>query len=88
MKKDHSEKKKEREVKFDKDKRIPVTEWKLIAQAATKVSGPKRCHYFNSSMGCALADKCRFKHACMSCAQWSATIERYLQIQPRSVLEA
>ena len=58
VKKDQPDKRKEREVKIDKDKRIPETEWKLIALAATKVSGPKRCHYFNSSMGCALADKC------------------------------
>lgn len=42
--------------------RIPDSEWKLISQAAASVSGPKRRHYFNSSMGCALAEKCRFKH--------------------------
>ena len=56
-----------KDAKIDKDKRIPDTEWKAIAQAAKSVAGPKRCHYFNSSMGCALADKCRFKHLCMVC---------------------
>ena len=51
----------------DKDKKIPDSEWKSITQAASKVTGPKRCHYFNSSMGCGLGDKCRFKHTCMVC---------------------
>ena len=53
--------------KVDKDKRIPESEWKLITAASGKVSGPKRCHYYNSSMGCAMAEKCRFKHLCMIC---------------------
>ena len=53
--------------KVDKDKRIPESEWKAIAQAAGSVTGPKRCHYYNSSMGCSLGDKCRFKHLCMVC---------------------
>ena len=53
--------------KVDKDKRIPESEWKSITQAAAKVTGPKRCHYYNSSMGCALGEKCRFKHNCMIC---------------------
>ena len=53
--------------KVDKDKRIPESEWKSINQAASKVTGAKRCHYFNSSMGCALGDKCRFKRNCMIC---------------------
>ena len=60
-------KKQDKGAKPDKDKRIPDSEWKLISQAASSVSGQKRCHYFNSSMGCALADKCRFKHMCMVC---------------------
>ena len=33
----------------------------------SRAAGPKRCHYFNSSMGCGLGDKCRFKHQCMIC---------------------
>ena len=53
--------------KVDKDKRIPESEWKAITQAAGSVTGPKRCHYYNSSMGCSLGDKCRFKHLCMVC---------------------
>eukprot|EP00435_Cladocopium_sp_Y103_P009415 s1300_g2.t1 len=66
VRKDQFDKKKNSEGKPDKDKRIPESEWKLISQAASSVSGQKRCHYFNSSMGCALADKCRFKHMCMA----------------------
>ena len=65
VRKDQFDKKKD--TKVDKDKRIPESEWKTISQAASAVSGPKRCHYFNSSMGCALGDKCRFKHLCMVC---------------------
>ena len=67
VKKDQFDKKKDMDSKIDKDKRIPESEWKLISQAASSVSGPKRCHYFNPSMGCALAEKCRFKHHCMVC---------------------
>ena len=65
--------------RVDKDKRIPDSEWKTITAAASKVTGPKRCHYFNSSMGCGLGDKCRFKHQCTWSAgpgtPWSATAE-------------
>ena len=50
-----------------KDKRNPESERTLITAASGKVSGPKRCHYYNSSMGCAMAEKCRFKHLCMIC---------------------
>ena len=53
--------------KVSKDKRIPDSEWKSISEASNKVSGPKRCHYYNSSMGCSMGEKCRFKHACMVC---------------------
>ena len=67
VQKEQFDKKKDKIAKPDKDKRIPESEWKLISQAASSVSGQKRCHYFNSSMGCALADKCRFKHLCMTC---------------------
>ena len=52
---------------LDKDKRIPESERKAINSAAQKVQGAKRCHYFNSTMGCSAGDKCRFKHACMVC---------------------
>ena len=53
----------------DRDKRIPDSEWKSITKAAQSVKGAKRCHYYNSSMGCSLGDKCRFKHLCMDCGQ-------------------
>ena len=64
VKKDHL---KGSELKTSKDKRIPDTEWKSISEASNKVSGAKRCHYYNSTMGCSLGDKCRFKHSCMVC---------------------
>ena len=64
VKKDHL---KGSELKTPKDKRIPDTEWKSILDASNKVSGAKRCHYYNSSMGCSIEDKCRFKHSCMVC---------------------
>lgn len=51
------------------DKRIPEAEWAKIQAAAQKVKGAKRCHFFNSSMGCMMGDKCRFKHVCMVCGQ-------------------
>ena len=53
--------------KVERDKRIPEAEWKSISQAASAVSGEKRCHFYNSSMGCSMGDKCRFKHTCMKC---------------------
>ena len=66
VKKDHL--KNTSEVKtVAKDKRIPDSEWKSISEASNKVSGAKRCHYFNSSMGCSMGEKCRFKHTCMVC---------------------
>ena len=34
-----------------RDNRIPEKEWKLTADAAKKVQGARRCHYFNSSLG-------------------------------------
>ena len=55
VKKDQFDRKKDKDSKIDKDKRIPESEWKLISQAAS------------SSMGCALAEKCPFKHHCMVC---------------------
>ena len=64
VKKDHL---KSAELKVNKDKRIPDSEWKSISEAANKVTGAKRCHYFNSSMGCSMGEKCRFKHTCMVC---------------------
>jgi len=48
-----------------RDDRIPEKEWKLIAEAAKKVQGARRCHYFSSSLGCVSGDKCRFNHLCM-----------------------
>ena len=53
--------------KVERDKRIPEAEWKSISQAASAVSGEKRCHFYNSSMGCSMGDKRRFKHTCMKC---------------------
>ena len=55
--------------KLKRDDRIPEKEWKLIADAAKKVQGARRCHYFNSSLGCISGDSCRFKHLCMVCGE-------------------
>ena len=55
--------------KLKQDDRIPEKEWKLIADAAKKVQGARRCHYFNSSLGCISGDSCRFKHLCMVCGE-------------------
>ena len=52
-----------------RDDRIPEKEWKLIADAAKKVQGARRCHYFNSSLGCISGDSCRIKHLCMVCGE-------------------
>ena len=34
----------------DKDKKIPDSEWKQITLAASKVTGPKRCHYISTHL--------------------------------------
>ena len=60
--------------KVERDKRIPEAEWKAISSAASSVTGEKRCHFYNSSMGCALGDKCRFKHTCMKCGAHHAMV--------------
>ena len=60
--------------KVKRDDRIPEKEWKLIADAAKKVQGARRCHYFNSSLGCISGDSCRFKHLCMVCGEPHAMI--------------
>ena len=68
--------KEEPEKKPKRDDRIPENrkEWKLIAEAAKKVQGARRCHYFNSSLGCVSGDKCRFKRLCMVCGEPHAMI--------------
>ena len=62
-----SQEKDQKPPKVERDKRIPEAEWKSISQAASAVSGEKRCHFYNSSMGWCMGDKCRFKHTCMKC---------------------
>ena len=57
-----------------RDDRIPEKEWKLIADAAKKVQGARRCHCFNSSLGCISGDNCWFKHLCMVCGEPHAMI--------------
>ena len=57
-----------------RDDRIPEKEWELIADAAKKVQGARRCHDFNSSLGCISGDNCRFKHLCMVCGEPHAMI--------------
>ena len=62
-----SQEKDQKPSKVERDKRIPEAEWKSSSQAASAVSGKKRCHFYNSSMGCSMGDKCRFKHNCVKC---------------------
>ena len=90
VKKDPSDKKSAsaRDEKVSKDKRIPDTEWKAIVQAASSVSGPKRCHYFNSTMGCSVGDKCRFKHQCMVCGSAHSMVgNHWMGDQPMAPLD-
>ena len=38
--------------------------------AAKKVvQGARRCHYFDSSLGCLSGDSCRFKQICVVCGE-------------------
>eukprot|EP00435_Cladocopium_sp_Y103_P034728 s2383_g9.t1 len=55
---------KETTKKPSRDDRVPAKEWQQIT--SFKYSGPKRCPFFNCSLGCRFGDQCRQKHACVS----------------------
>ena len=54
-------------TKAPKDARVPPQEWQKIT--SFKYSGPKRCPFFNCSLGCRFGDQCRQKHSCVECGQ-------------------
>ena len=53
--------------KPNRDARVPAPEWQKIM--AFKYSGPKRCPFFNCSLGCRFGDQCRQKHSCVECGK-------------------
>ena len=53
--------------KGGRDERVPAAEWQKIT--SFKYPGPKRCPFFNCSLGCRFGDQCRQKHACVECGK-------------------
>eukprot|EP00435_Cladocopium_sp_Y103_P005243 s3333_g1.t1 len=58
---------KETAKKPSRDDRVPAKEWQQIT--SFKYSGPKRCPFYNCSLGCRFGDQCRQKHACVECGK-------------------
>ena len=50
-----------------RDERVPAKEWQTIT--SFKYSGPKRCPFFNCSLGCRFGDQCKQKHSCVECGK-------------------
>ena len=50
-----------------RDERVPAKEWQKIT--SFKYSGPKRCPFYNCSLGCRFGDQCRQKHSCVECGK-------------------
>ena len=50
-----------------RDERVPKAEWQKIT--AFKYAGPKRCPFYNCSLGCRFGDQCRQKHSCVECGK-------------------
>ena len=53
--------------KLERDARVPPKEWQQIT--SFKYSGPKRCPFYNCSLGCRFGDQCRQKHSCVECGK-------------------
>ena len=53
--------------KAPRDERVPAKEWQAIT--SFKYSGPKRCPFFNCSLGCRFGDQCKQKHVCVECGK-------------------
>ena len=53
--------------KVSRDARVPAKEWSAIT--AFKYNGPRRCPFFNCSLGCRFGDQCKNKHVCVECGQ-------------------
>ena len=50
-----------------RDDRVPAKEWAKIT--AFKYSGPRRCPFYNCSLGCRFGDQCKNRHVCVECGQ-------------------
>ena len=50
-----------------RDERVPAKEWSKIT--SFKYSGPRRCPFFNCSLGCRFGDQCKNKHLCVECGK-------------------
>ena len=50
-----------------RDERVPAKEWSRIT--SFKYSGPRRCPFFNCSLGCRFGDQCKNKHLCVECGK-------------------
>ena len=50
-----------------RDERVPAKEWQQIT--AFKYSGPRRCPFFNCSLGCRFGDQRKQKHSCVECGK-------------------
>ena len=53
--------------KVTRDERVPAKEWQAIT--AFKYQGPRRCPFFNCSLGCRFGDQCKNKHVCVECGK-------------------
>ena len=53
--------------KVSRDERVPPKEWQAIT--AFKYHGPRRCPFFNCSLGCRFGDQCKNKHVCVECGK-------------------
>eukprot|EP00435_Cladocopium_sp_Y103_P021205 s1508_g5.t1 len=60
--------------KPSRDARVPAQEWQKIT--SFKYAGPKRCPFYNCSLGCRFGDQCRQKHSCVECGKDLAITER------------
>ena len=50
-----------------RDERVPAKEWSKIT--SFKYSGPRRCPFYNCSLGCRFGDQCKNKHLCVECGK-------------------
>lgn len=50
-----------------RDERVPAKERSKIT--SFKYSGPRRCPFYNCSLGCRFGDQCKNKHLCVECGK-------------------
>ena len=53
--------------KVTRDERVPAKEWQTIT--SFKYSGPRRCPFYNCSLGCRFGDHCKQKHVSVECGK-------------------